>query len=478
MTTTFPLFEVSDNAPGAATINCRPGMLSRFESLWSIFQKLALWNNVGATELVACVYDQPEYTARRRSTYSALYRDYLDGNRLCAITRLTSWHLQYSVGTDYLICAESNRAKAESSLCEELRYCRDCLHKGFHTPLFQVLGVRCCPVHERPLETGCPRCRVAIRYVIGVSHVRAYDCTCGERLWTIGRDTPLPTLTEHEEGQLGEYIKWKKRLEIKPSMPLWASAFGLRAFVPDSFNSRLGCLRELADTTLPQNLLSQDKAECRAGVAWSASGGKQSTHDAERAKALFNQIGDPTCVSARFSSTYVWVHARIRDLLRRHHSRCVKHGRGLGHTLENERLNEQMTLLPCAFLSSYARWRIFWEDKRYDELRYAATGTEALTEYTRMMWQEHSAPYSELESVVERVLVLTMIATYYELFRARFYPAERDVVGPVGKFNPYFAWIPTGPAWRNRFVWWIRPILEELEDQMVFRCSWGQHEAI
>jgi hypothetical protein len=41
---------------------------------------------------------------------------------------------------------------------DRLRFCRTCLHRGYHSPLFQLPWWDGCPVHGEPLREGCPTC--------------------------------------------------------------------------------------------------------------------------------------------------------------------------------------------------------------------------------------------------------------------------------------------------------------------------------
>ncbi len=66
-----------------------------------------------------------------------------------------------------------------------VRYCPDCIAKGYHTPLFQVRGMERCPMHGVMLHAGCPACQAPIPYRWTSACVKAtYGCpTCGHSLW-------------------------------------------------------------------------------------------------------------------------------------------------------------------------------------------------------------------------------------------------------------------------------------------------------
>lgn len=50
----------------------------------------------------------------------------------------------------------------DPTLFERLRFCRACLLRGDHSPVFQLPWWSGCPVHDEPLCEGCPRCRALI----------------------------------------------------------------------------------------------------------------------------------------------------------------------------------------------------------------------------------------------------------------------------------------------------------------------------
>ena len=66
-------------------------------------------------------------------------------------------------------------------LSAELRYCPECLRRGWHSALFQHAAVVSCPVHEVPLRIGCPGCDEPIRTDPRTVARALMTCdTCGE----------------------------------------------------------------------------------------------------------------------------------------------------------------------------------------------------------------------------------------------------------------------------------------------------------
>lgn len=68
---------------------------------------------------------------------------------------------------------------AKSVLLGELRHCPQCLAKGWHSVLFQHVAVDRCPVHQTPLQVGCPHCAGPIptsMAAIGKNHLHCPNC--------------------------------------------------------------------------------------------------------------------------------------------------------------------------------------------------------------------------------------------------------------------------------------------------------------
>lgn len=68
---------------------------------------------------------------------------------------------------------------AKTVLLGELRHCPQCLAKGWHSVLFQHVAVDRCPVHQAPLQVGCPHCSAPIptsMAAIGKNHLHCPNC--------------------------------------------------------------------------------------------------------------------------------------------------------------------------------------------------------------------------------------------------------------------------------------------------------------
>lgn len=66
-------------------------------------------------------------------------------------------------------------------LSRHLRYCPECLKHHFHSPLYQFLLLDACPIHNVPLQEGCPHCSTSLAgHPLDVSPDTR--CLCGNAL--------------------------------------------------------------------------------------------------------------------------------------------------------------------------------------------------------------------------------------------------------------------------------------------------------
>ena len=77
--------------------------------------------------------------------------------------------------TELAVSAAFVRGKYTESLaetCPDLRYCPECLERGFHSALFQLAFVPRCPIHHGALKRQCGHCAGAIPYRLSSSLLR------------------------------------------------------------------------------------------------------------------------------------------------------------------------------------------------------------------------------------------------------------------------------------------------------------------
>jgi hypothetical protein len=77
-------------------------------------------------------------------------------------------------------------------LVPEIRYCRTCLERGNHSALFQLPQIARCPLHDAPLQIGCPHCgRYMSTNPSSLARNHLYCGSCNRNLATLRRRMTL-----------------------------------------------------------------------------------------------------------------------------------------------------------------------------------------------------------------------------------------------------------------------------------------------
>ncbi|WP_313177887.1 hypothetical protein [Massilia sp.] len=130
------------------------------ESAWTLFWKFAQLNQLTAREFAAITTNR---TSGRRTAICAKpdvdLRDasVFDVDLLGKILRVGPAKVRRAFLYEIL---PGSVLRSH----DHLRWCVQCLSRGFHSPLFQVRSTRTCPIHEHPLRDTCPSCARQIPY--------------------------------------------------------------------------------------------------------------------------------------------------------------------------------------------------------------------------------------------------------------------------------------------------------------------------
>lgn len=184
------LYLLPNNSPLASQGFCwRPGSIGPYESLWSIFRKLAELNATtaaGVVELLKRGQVLSDDWKVRHKLDLVRCRSF-DLSKLGRFLRLTSTQIIQACPLPY---ARDN--EMDFLLSSELRYCAKCLRGGFHTALHQFLFLKYCPVHhnERLIEQ-CNVCNSGpTPYDMGSARARLGGAECCLRAY--GREGKPP----------------------------------------------------------------------------------------------------------------------------------------------------------------------------------------------------------------------------------------------------------------------------------------------
>jgi len=199
--------------------------VSKYESLWNIFQKFAAFNYCKLYEIKRIFGLESSYIVNRNWKKGYLYFDTVepfDENRLINILQIDSKILKYSINQAYVIDqnyylnGEFNKERDEY-LTTSLRYCPICIKNGFHTALFQYNYLDKCPIHEEKLISSCPECGVGVALLYKLQNDAfnsPFAChSCGYNLYpNIYRKQPFAKLNEEEVAIFDDFVKWRNNI--------------------------------------------------------------------------------------------------------------------------------------------------------------------------------------------------------------------------------------------------------------------------
>jgi hypothetical protein len=144
-----------------------------YESIWTLFWKFALLNHITGRELAQLVISR---TCGRRTTICAKpdvdLRDasVFDLPLLAEMFRVTLPKIRRA------FLFETLPGSALRSR-DHLRWCAQCMSRGFHSPLFQMRLTRTCPIHNQPLNEHCQRCERPIPYRLSTAFLaKPFHC--------------------------------------------------------------------------------------------------------------------------------------------------------------------------------------------------------------------------------------------------------------------------------------------------------------
>jgi len=184
----------------------RSGTTSRYESQWALIHKFTHLNGATFSDIMAMFDATPKAPWNERArNLDRLER--LDNRRLAQAFEIPEPDIRLLISDTYNI---------GSKTCATLRYCPDCMKKGFHTAAFQMNSIEKCPLHDVDLETKCPACHFTIAYRLGANELSIpFGCKCGALLWPgITSHAWSRTLKSEEEEVFGRLLRWVDNIKI------------------------------------------------------------------------------------------------------------------------------------------------------------------------------------------------------------------------------------------------------------------------
>lgn len=149
------LWRRSQSGP-EASLTTRRDWSWPLESSWAVLTRWQFLNRLPFASLA-------QYTLLRPSLANSegvdlRVREPFSIENLAHHTRLSPEQLASS------FCARSALCLVLEIASPHLRFCSQCMQKGFHATLFQFTPLTRCPIHQRPLLEACPKCRLFIAY--------------------------------------------------------------------------------------------------------------------------------------------------------------------------------------------------------------------------------------------------------------------------------------------------------------------------
>ena len=456
-------------APGAR-LNWRPGSIARFESLWSILHKLVYLNDVNVKELTFALNPWQFWRAQKAKPVSISLLDFgsLSRRRLQWLLGLRSETLDYAVVAPYVVPLET-RNPIETAT-NVLRFCRVCLERGFHTPLFQELSIVACPIHHVPLEEKCWHCRSEIRYEFdGAAAHNPYGCSkCQTLFWGgIRKAFWSPGLNDEESGAIERYIKWRNDVANDPGIHFWNHA----VHEPTMTTKVFGYIHSVQPLSGWDACWRRNAEEVR-GTVMSGSGIPSMpvvVNESSRRPSLYGEFFKLPSMYEPLEPVvrpYYGIFKSVRRYLKRRflvrHDRC----RLLANTFGLEHRAR------CPWVTAYYLWCCEWEGRSlYAEERF---------EHWRKTLQSQSGYLRELMSMVDpgdrraeeprqvwswigsRWLVARLLVSFYEQLRlCGAIKLKADSIS-----DPCLHWQPATGSSGHVLMWWSVPVLNRIDANM------------
>lgn len=198
------------------TANWRLGAASVYESEWSLLRKYCYLNRIrrNAIQLGMHRGKATEIGENARSLSKSLARLLGEPREV----------LRY-VGVEHFFLPAEIGDKRQYGFVVNLRYCHECMHRGYHSPIHQLPWVTVCPIHGTTLYESCHICGKKVSLarwqslwgVCGDGAGKRDECACNS--WPEIREWLWPRGLKYSETRpIGAYLKWVQTLRSAPEV--------------------------------------------------------------------------------------------------------------------------------------------------------------------------------------------------------------------------------------------------------------------
>lgn len=390
-------------------------------------------------------------------------------SRLQWLLGLRTRTLDYAIIAPYVLPLESR--VFPDTATGILRFCRVCLERGFHTPLFQELSIVACPVHHVPLEEKCWHCRTEIPYELNsATGNNPYGCpNCQTLFWPGMRKAVWqPGLNEEESRSLERYVRWRHDLASGPEIHFWNVA----AAGPQTKTKVFGYIHSLQPLPGWEACWRRDQEEVR-GTVTSGPGipcvpVSLDESQLRRRTPFGNLFRAPSThemlepVARYYYAVYKSVQRYVKRRFLGLHHRC----RLLANTFGIEHNGT------CPWVKAYWLWRCEWEGRslyateRFDHwreiLRHESTYVCMLMSMVDPHCHGAEEPRQVWSWIGSRWLVARLLVSFYEQLRSC--GAIRIKGDPIA--DPCLYWQPATESRGHVLTWWGTPVLDRIDANM------------
>jgi hypothetical protein len=345
------------------------------ESAMTLFWKFALLNQLTARELAPLITNR---TSGRRSKICVKpdvdLRDasVFDLDQLAHMFRIPTSRIRraflYEILPGSVLRSHGH-----------LRWCTQCLDRGFHSPLFQMRQTQTCPLHEHRLREACPACGYQIPFRLNNPFVLKPFCCprCGTDLAPgMNQDRPeLLRLRQEHISNLSLLLQFYRavdadQMDVDDSDRLFISARKAGVFHVDveelGIHSRYASfIAQVVDDAAPglymqrAGLRLEPVKQCECGC-WrpiSSDDDDEFVDDDWGAGDELKTVPvSEVCLSALID-TYKAIRRRLWRQVLRKHQRCVRSAAArMGWRVDGQR-----TGAFCSQALAFIRWRMLWE---------------------------------------------------------------------------------------------------------------------
>ncbi|MGM8216278.1 hypothetical protein ACLIA0_11970 [Bacillaceae bacterium W0354] len=158
----------------------RKKWINSTESPFSILEKFKMANNINKKELHQTFALQGEGLMKfnsKLSKWNLLTLEAYDDTKFKSIMGFSLVSLNIANINRLLTPLDIKGMHYTDFFYGELRYCEECLSKGYHSLIHQFLFTNLCPFHQYKLCRQCPKCNLSIKYE--TQDNKPFRCICG-----------------------------------------------------------------------------------------------------------------------------------------------------------------------------------------------------------------------------------------------------------------------------------------------------------